>query len=124
MRLLFPLLAVAAGLSGCAGRWTRSYHRWEAMQSSGPHAAWARCIDERANAYLTNEPAPAWYKGRADAPDQAIFTWVLADCAGLMRGAGWDHLPAARYERLIADAYEHFFGVAARIRGEEMEGIV
>ena len=120
MRSLGLVLAMAAGLSACAGHWERSYHRWDAMRD-GPHAKWAECVDERSNAYLTGAASPTWYQGPANraAPDQVMFTWVLADCAPYMRGEGWDNLQPEQYERLIGDAYQHFFGVGARIMAEQ-----
>ena len=123
MRRVCAMAAMAVVLSGCAGHWSRSYGRWEALWR-GPYAAWARCIDDRSIAYLTTEPAPGWYKGQANAPQRAMFTWVLADCGGLMHGAGWDELKPAQYERLVGDAFQHFLTVDARIQGEIAESMV
>ncbi|MCW3848646.1 hypothetical protein OF829_15530 [Sphingomonas sp. LB-2] len=123
MRRLGPLAAMAVMVSGCAGHWSRSYDRWEGLWS-GPYRAWALCIDERSNAYLQHEAPPAWYKGPTRTTSQIIFTWVLADCAGLMHGPGWDNLKPAAYERLIGDAWQHFLTVDARIQGDIEASIV
>lgn len=117
------LIICALSLSGCAGHWEQSYDRWQEMRYSvGPQAYWVQCVDERSDLYLSEEkPAapPSWYHGPVPAKDQVIFTWVLADCASKMTGEGFDHLQPEQYERLISDAYRHFFSVRAEIRAAE-----
>lgn len=79
-----------------------------------------RCVDTRSHAYLdieNPEAAPAWYKGKTPAADEVIFTWVLADCAPHMEDAGWRNPSSDRWERMIGDAYRHFWSVGASIKG-------
>jgi hypothetical protein len=117
------LTICALAVSGCAGHWERSFDRWQAMQNStGPQVHWVKCVDERSDLYLSEEKLaapPSWYQGQVPAKDQVIFTWVLADCAPKMTGVGFDHLQPEQYERLISDAYRHFFSVRAEIRATE-----
>jgi hypothetical protein len=125
MRGVVLLAAIGLTLSGCATHWTRSYHRWAALEAGGPYQPWARCIDERSRAYLDprgSEPAPGWFKplrAGAHPRDHQMFTWVLADCVGHMRGEGWDYILSDKYERLIGDAYQHFFTVGAGYEADE-----
>lgn len=113
----FVLLA-----AGCASHWSRSYSRWEKLQGgTGERATWAQCIDQRSSAYLNREKPdakPKWFKGDGHYYE-VIFTWVLADCSDKMTGSAWRHTQPDEYERLIGDAYQHFFGVAAEIQSIE-----
>lgn len=128
---LLLALALALGLPGCAGHsrqgnWQRSAERWRALES-GPFAPWAKCIDQSARGYFeegpNTRPRPDWYKDTRYPTDEVIFTWVLADCAAHMRESAWRHMDTDRYERLIADAYRHYFSVIAQIRGGQWEAI-
>ena len=113
--------ALALSTTACAGHWERSNSRWEALQNGGgEQGKWAQCIDGRSWAYLNREnpaPAPAWYKGKVGG-NEVIFTWVLADCSELMAESAWRHTDNRDYERLIGDAYRHFFNVGAQIQYE------
>jgi hypothetical protein len=115
-------MVLVLSTTACAGHWERSFSRWESLQSAGSERSeWARCIDQRSWAYLNRDnpdPSPTWYKGKAGG-DEVTFTWVLADCAEFMAGSAWQHTDHREYERLIGDAYQHFFNVGARIQADE-----
>jgi hypothetical protein len=113
---VYPAIASALLLAGCASDWDRSHDRWYRYQfEAGPYQQWADCIESRSYHYQSSEVVRA--------NDSQLFTYVLADCREHMTGPAWDHIQPEATERLIGDAHQAFFAVGARIRGDIAESI-
>jgi hypothetical protein len=128
---LAPVLVIGLLVGGCATKFERQMNhnsaRWDQLLArTDNRASWARCIDERAKAYIAKEkssPPPIWFKGSPKSRTEVKFTWALADCADKMAGPGWDYLTPEDFEQMMTDAFLHFSSFQWDLDFEDQEKI-
>jgi len=124
-RLLPALLAPLILAAGCAGDFERHYNRWRGYAvDDGPYSKWAQCIDERSYYRLSYGPAKAADEPDPDSPRPQLFTYVLADCRGLMAEDAWGTLQDKQVRRLLGEAWRAFSNIDAEIRARRDESII
>jgi hypothetical protein len=114
-------LAVLLTVTGpAASAQSRESQYWLKQRSSPTFSDWARCVDERSEALLTDffdnfGRLPDLNDAKKRPTSAQIFPRVLAACETKMTGFAWESLPDKTFRRMIDEATKQFKVIENRI---------